>query len=149
MAPVCCDPVCGSGWRLFSIQTDVPMSDGGLRRPLERARVRIEDRRQIGFPTDALLDALLTWDHHRHGWLWRAVDHILRIEGAESTSVVVEARRQASGDPERMVFDVQHVAAAIIHYCWREHIPVPRSARKEVKLTAEGAVLLLSHSIAR
>jgi hypothetical protein len=149
MALPCCDPVRGRWWRLFSIQTDVPMSDGGQRRPLERARVRIEDRRQLGFPKDALLEALLTWDHHRHGWLWRAVDHTLCIEGAQSTSVVVEARRLASSDPERMAFDVQHVAAAIIHYCWREHIPVPRSARKEVKLTAEGAVLLLSQSIAR
>ena len=125
------------------------MSDGGQRRPFERARVRIEDRRQLGFPTDALLEALLTWDHHRGGWLWRAVDHRLRIEGAESASVVVEARRLASSDPEQMAFDLQHVAAAIIHYCWREHIPVPRSARKEVKLTAEGAVFLLSLSIVR
>jgi hypothetical protein len=86
-------------------------------------------------------------DHQRHGWLWRAVSPKLLIEGAEPKSVVVEALRLATSDPERVEFDVRHVAAAIIHYCWLEHVPVPRNARKEVRLTTEGAVLLLSQTI--
>jgi hypothetical protein len=123
------------------------MSDGGEQRPARKARVRIEDRRQLGFPTEALLEALLALDQQHHGWLWRAVDHALSIEGAEFRSVAVEARRLPTSALERVSFDLQHIAAAIIHYCWREHIPVPRHARKEVKLTGEGAVLLISQTL--
>jgi hypothetical protein len=123
------------------------MSDGGQQRVSPKATVRIEDRRQLAFPIDALLEALLALDHQRHGWLWRAVSPKLLIEGTEPKSVVVEALRLATSDPERVEFDVRHVAAAIIHYCWLEHVPVPRNARKEVRLTTEGAVLLLSQTI--
>jgi hypothetical protein len=126
---------------------EVNMSDGGQQRASSRATVRIEDRRQLGFPAEALLEALLAMDHKRHGWLWRAVSPKLHIEGAEPKTVIVEALRLADSEPERVEFDLQYIAAAIIHYCWLEHVPVPRGARKEVRLTAEGAVLLLSQTI--
>jgi len=123
------------------------MSDAVQQRLAPKARLRIEDRRQLGFPNDALLDALLALDHQRHGWLWRAANPTIHVEGGEPTSVSVEARRLPDAEPERIVFDLKHIAAAMIHYCWLEHIPIPRNARKEVKLSPEGAVLLLSQTI--
>jgi hypothetical protein len=110
-------------------------------------RVQIEDNRQLRLSLDDALEALLSLDRQTGGWLWRATEHAVSFETGETQALVVQARRSSGAEPETVRFERQHIGAAIIHYCHVLRVPLPRGARKEIELSAEGAVLLLSLTI--
>jgi hypothetical protein len=110
-------------------------------------RVKIEDNRQLRLSLDDALEALLSLDRQSGGWLWRATEHAVSVETGDTPALVVQARRTAGAEPESVRYERQHIGAAIIHYCHMLRVPLPRGARKEIELNAEGAVLLLSLTV--
>jgi hypothetical protein len=110
-------------------------------------RVKIEDNRQLRLSLDDALEALLALDRQSGGWLWRATDHAVTFEGEDGQALVVQARRSPGAEPETVRFERQRIGAAIIHYCHMLRVPMPRGARKEIEINADGAVLLLSLTI--
>jgi len=110
-------------------------------------RVRIDDHRQLRLSLDDTLEALLSLDRQSGGWLWRATEHAVSLEADEAQALVVQARRTPGAEPESVRFERQHIGAAIIHYCHMLRVPLPRGARKEIELSAEGAVLMLSLTV--
>jgi len=113
--------------------------------------LQLDERRELTMGPVTLLEALLEFDRVGNGWLWRASDHTIRIEPTEPPTVVVEASRDAGGAPESVTFSIGHVGATFIHLCRTLRIPMPRTAQKQIRLTTEGAslVLLLEASIPR
>jgi hypothetical protein len=109
--------------------------------------VKIEDNRQLRLSLDDALEALLALDRQSGGWLWRATDHAVTFEGEDGQALVVQARRSPGAEPETVRFERQRIGAAIIHYCHMLRVPMPRGARKEIEINADGAVLLLSLTI--
>jgi hypothetical protein len=103
----------------------------------------LEERRELTMHGQALLEALLEFDRVNNGWLWRATEHRLSINPEASPPVVVEAKRNDGDELSRAEFSIGHVAATFIHMCRTLRIPMPRNSRKEVKITAEGATLIL------
>jgi hypothetical protein len=103
----------------------------------------LEERRELTMHGQALLEALLEFDRVNNGWLWRATEHRLSINTEASPPVVVEAKRNDGDELARAEFSIGHVAATFIHMCRTLRIPMPRNSRKEVKITAEGATLIL------
>lgn len=111
-------------------------------------RVQIEETRQLRLSLQDTLEALLSLDRQSGGWLWRATGHTVSFEQIEErAALVVQALRTGASEPETMRFERQHIGAAIIHYCRLLRVPLPRRARKEIELGAEGATLLLTQSI--
>jgi hypothetical protein len=110
-------------------------------------RVRIEDNRRLRLTLDDTLEALLSLDRQSGGWLWRATAHAVSLETDEAQALLVQARRTPGAEPESVRFERQHIGAAIIHYCHMLRVPLPRGARKEIELSADGAVLALSLSV--
>jgi hypothetical protein len=109
--------------------------------------VRIEDNRRLRLTLDDALEALLALDRQSGGWLWRATEHAVRLDTDEAQALAVLARRTPGADPETVRFERQHIGAAIIHYCHTLRIPMPRGARKEIELGADGVVLVLSMTV--
>ena len=110
-------------------------------------RVKIEDNRRLRLTLDDALEALLSLDRQSGGWLWRASEHAVRLDTDEAQALAVQARRAAGAEPEIVRFERQHIGAAIIHYCHTLRIPMPRGARKEIELSADGVVLVLSMTV--
>jgi hypothetical protein len=110
-------------------------------------RVRIEDNRRLRLTLEDTLEALLSLDRQSGGWLWRASEHTVKLETDEAQGLTVQARRTAGAEPETVRFERQHIGAAIIHYCHILRVPLPRGARKEIELSADGAVLVLTLSV--
>jgi len=110
-------------------------------------RVRIEDNRRLRLTLEDTLEALLSLDRQSGGWLWRASEHTVKLETDEAQALTVQARRTAGAEPETVRFERQHIGAAIIHYCHILRVPLPRGARKEIELSADGAVLVLTLSV--
>jgi hypothetical protein len=109
--------------------------------------VKVEDNRRLSLNLEDALEALLSLDRQTGGWLWRATGHTVRLDTDEAQALVVQARRSGGAEPETVRFERQHIGAAIIHYCHSLRIPMPRGARKEIELGADGVVLVLSMTI--
>jgi len=109
--------------------------------------VQIEDSRRLCLTLDDTLEALLSLDRQSGGWVWRGTGHAVRLETEEAQALLVQARRTPGAEPETVRFEPQHIGAAIIHYCHMLRVPLPRGARKEIELSADGAVLVLSLTI--
>jgi hypothetical protein len=110
-------------------------------------RVRIEDNRRLRLTLEDTLEALLSLDRQSGGWLWRASEHTVNLATEEPQALAVQARRSAGAEPETVRFERQHIGAAIIHYCHLLRVPLPRGARKEIELSADGAVLVLTLTV--
>jgi hypothetical protein len=110
-------------------------------------RMRILETRQLRLSLHGLLEALLALDRQKNGWVWRATDHQLTVDDNGEGSVTVQARRDASSEPQRMTFDCAFVAAAVIHFCFLMRVPLPRNAHKDIEVTADGAALKITQTI--
>lgn len=129
-------------------ETPAPAEDAPAAATIQPAgRVKIEDRRQLRLSLEDTLEALLSLDRQSGGWLWRATEHAVSLAADEAPALIVQARRTPGAEPETVRFERQHIGAAIIHYCHVLRVPMPRGARKEIELSTEGTVLLLSLSV--
>ena len=61
----------------------------------------------------------------------------------EAGFAVVEVDRDGSGTVETVDLDASHLAASLISYCRSAHIPLPRSAKKELDVLGDQIVLRL------
>jgi len=111
------------------------------------ARLRLAERREIHLPPDVALEALLGFDRHQNGWLWRATEHAVSVRTDPAPVVVVKCLRSAAEGVAEMRFGAEHVGAALIHFCWVLRIPIPRQAQKEIRITDQGVTLVMSQMI--
>lgn len=115
----------------------------------KEGKVAITDARTLTFSREATLEALLEIDRKWNGWLWRSVEHRMSLHepAGEEKSLAIHALRGAEREAKTMFFTRSHVGAAIIHYCYLLRIPLPRSGKKVIDFTADGAVLQISQTI--
>lgn len=122
------------------------------------ATLRIEETRRLVVPLDTAVDALLELDSARAGELFRGRLHSARVMGLDpgeepGLRIVVEETHygRATNKLRSSDFPLQIVAAALLSYCIKAHIPIPRAARKSIELTPEGFVmtLLVSNTLVR
>lgn len=106
-------------------------------------RLTLQESRRLKFTVPALLDAALTFDREHNGWLWRASGHSLVIDAGGGGAVTIRACRSGSSTPEEVARTPAWVAAALLHYCFKRRIPVPRSGTKAIAATPEGVELVI------
>lgn len=120
------------------------------------ATLRIDETRRLVVPLDTAVDALLELDHSRSGELATGRLHSARMmgldpEGQEEPGLEIVVEDSHYGKVKGLrscVFPLQIVAAALLSYCIKSHIPVPRSAKKSIELTPEGYVLTFQVGLA-
>ena len=109
------------------------------------AKVRIQELRKLTFPIETVVDAVLELDRSHGGTL--AIGRMMeaRVEtGTQSglTLVVMQGSGSAAAAVQKH-YTLPAIAAAVIHYCFRARIPLPRQGTKSIEVVPEGFLLTI------
>jgi hypothetical protein len=112
----------------------------------DKDKVPIYESRRLLLPIETALDAAIEFDRQQGGSLWQNDVTETRLVSGRDPMLVVTT--QAPGQaPERRQFDLPTLAAAIIHYCVRARIPLPRQGRKSIEISQEGVTFSLDTTV--
>jgi hypothetical protein len=103
------------------------------------AKVRVQELRKLTLPIETVVDAVLELDRSHGGTL--AIGKLMeaRIETGAApglTLVVIQGSGSAAAAVQKH-YTLPAVAAAVIHYCFRARIPLPRQATKSIEIVGE------------
>src|ERR1051325_5555720 len=101
----------------------------------------VTEIRQLIFPRETLLDAILFSERAANGWLARAPVHGVAVRAGEDVRVVVTAEREGHRDFVEVTFGAAQIAAAMIRYCRQLRIPLPRKAQKSLGVQGDNISL--------
>ena len=109
------------------------------------AKVRVNELRKLTLPIETVVDAVLELDRSHGGTL--AIGQLMEVRvetGAQAglTLVVMQGSGSAAAAVQKH-YTLPAVAAAVIHYCFRARIPLPRQATKSIEVVAEGFQLTI------
>lgn len=110
-------------------------------------KLLIYESRRLVLPLETVVDALLELDRERGGRLSMATISDARIETGENPCLMLEALHTEAVSPERRSFPLQAIAAAVIHYCWKSKIPLPRKGTKSIEIVPEGFALSIQGTV--
>jgi hypothetical protein len=109
------------------------------------AKVRIQELRRLMLPVETVVDAVLELDRSHGGSL--AVGQLTEVRvqtGAEpGLTLVVMQGSGSHAAPLQKHYTLPAVAAAVIHYCFRARIPLPRQGTKSIEIVADGFQLTI------
>jgi hypothetical protein len=109
------------------------------------AKVRVQELRKLMLPIETVVDAVLELDRSHGGSLAMGKLMEARVEtGAEPglTLVVIQGSGNAAAAVQKH-YGLAAVAAAVIHYCFRARIPLPRQSTKSIEIVADGFQLTI------
>jgi hypothetical protein len=103
------------------------------------AKVRVQELRKLTLPIETVVDAVLELDRSHGGTL--AIGKLMeaRVETGAApglTLVVIQGSGSAAAAVQKH-YTLPAVAAAVIHYCFRARIPLPRQATKSIEIVGE------------
>ncbi len=107
------------------------------------AKLLIYESRRLVLPLETVVDAVLELDRERGGRLTFASITDARIETGESPALVLAALHPDTVSPELRRYSLPAIAAAVIHYCWKSKVPLPRNVTKSIEVVPEGFALML------
>jgi hypothetical protein len=109
-------------------------------------KVQIHEVRRLIFPLETAVDAVLELDREHGGALARALLTEARIEPGADGGLVLAVRRAGFDSIDRRRYSLSAVAAAVIHYCGKIRIPLPRHGTKSMEIVPEGFALTIQAS---
>ena len=110
-------------------------------------KLLIYETRRLVLPLETVVDAVLELDRERGGRLSLATITDARIEAGESLGLLLEALHPDTVSPERRRYSLPAIAAAVIHYCWKTKVPLPRNWTKSIEIVPEGFALALQGTV--
>lgn len=113
---------------------------------MDRDKVCIFETRRLTLPLETPVDAVIEFDRLQTGTLWQQVITESRLVPG-TKPVLLVASRLPGHPPERREFDLPTLAAAIIHYCVRARIPLPRNGRKAIDITSDGVTFSIESTV--
>jgi len=102
------------------------------------AKVAINEVRRLMLPLDTAVDALLQLDGDRGGVLSRGSLLGAQLESGDEPGLTLSVRLAGPGEVQHRKFTLPEIAAAIINYCWRCRIPLPRHGTKTLEVVSGG-----------
>jgi hypothetical protein len=121
------------------------VGDDGVILGIAMAKVRVQELRKLTLPIETVVDAVLELDRSHGGTL--AIGKLMeaRVETGAApglTLVVIQGSGSAAAAVQKH-YTLPAVAAAVIHYCFRARIPLPRQATKSIEIVADGFQLTI------
>lgn len=107
------------------------------------ARHPMTEIRRLTIPAPLVLDATLAFDREQNGWLWLASDHEIALHPQAPGRAVIAALRKGTTSREVTERSAAWIAAAIIHYCFRRRIPIPRHSSKRIEIASDSVALYI------
>lgn len=111
------------------------------------SKLLIYESRRLVVPIETVVDAVIELDREHGGRLSFATIADARIETGEDPGLLLEVLHTDSVEAEPRRFSLPAVAAAVIHYCWKCRIPMPRGLTKSIEIVPEGFALALQGTI--
>jgi hypothetical protein len=108
-------------------------------------KIAISEVRTILVPIETVVDAILEFDSTHRRTLFSGKLLEARIEDGENRGMLLVVM-QGAGDAAKAVesrFGLAAVAAAIIQYCAKSYVPLPRNSTKSIAIVPEGFQLTL------
>jgi hypothetical protein len=103
--------------------------------------VLIHESRRLVFPLDTVVDAVIELEREHQRWPAQA--KLARVKLSRSSGLTLTLAASSKLPEEERRYPLATLAAAVIHYCARMHVPMPRNATKSVKIVGEGFELAL------
>ncbi|HYM42177.1 MAG TPA: hypothetical protein VET46_05340 [Steroidobacteraceae bacterium] len=110
-------------------------------------KVLIYESRRLILPLETVVDAVLDLDRERGGRLSMATVTDARIQEGEKAALILEVQAPEAVAPERLEYPLPAIAAAVIRYCWKNKVPLPRNWTKTIDIVPEGFALSLQGSV--
>ena len=104
----------------------------------------MHDSRRLVLPLDTTVDALIEFDRAHKRWPERVTLDSARLG---PSGVVVSVRQAGQEGAIERTYSLAIVAAAIIHYCAKMRVPVPKNASKSVSVTQDGITMVLEGTL--
>jgi hypothetical protein len=111
------------------------------------SKLQLNEHRRITFTFPLVLDAALVFDREHNGWLWRASGHVMKLAPSADGSISIEALRSGATAPESSDRPAAWVAAALLHYCFKRRVPIPRLGVKRIELMTDSIDLVIAMSM--
>jgi hypothetical protein len=106
-------------------------------------KVLIYENRRLVLPLETVVDAVLELDRERGGRLAMASILDARIEEGENPGLILEVLQPDAISADARRYPLAAIAAAVIHYCWKTRVPLPRNWSKSIEIVPEGFALAL------
>ena len=110
-------------------------------------KLLIYESRRLLLPLETVVDAILELDRERGGRLSLAAITDARIETGDDPALVLHLTPPDALSGEVRRYSLPAIAAAVIHYCWKVRIPLPRHWSKSIEIVPEGFALALQGSV--
>ena len=110
-------------------------------------KVQVQELRRLLLPVDTTVDAVLELDREHGGLLARSVLLEVQVDSGAEPGLVIVFQRPGSEEPVRRRFSLAAIAAAIINYCWKARIPLPRTGTKRIDIVPEGFAMTIEATV--
>lgn len=110
-------------------------------------KVLIYESRRLILPLETVVDAVLDLDRARGGRLSMATVTDARIQAGEQAALILEVELPEAVARERLSYPLPAIAAAVIQYCWKNKVPLPRNWAKSIEIVPEGFALSLQGTV--
>jgi hypothetical protein len=110
-------------------------------------KLPIYETRRLVLPLETVVDAILELDRERGGRLSLAAITDARVEAGDNPGLVLQLTQPDALSSEARRYSLPAIAAAVIHYCWKVKIPLPRHWTKSIEIVPEGFALALQGSV--
>ncbi len=107
--------------------------------------VLMHESRRLVLPLETMVDALVEFDHVHRRWPQHATLEGARLD--ESNGIVLSLKRSGQDASIERTYSLAIIAAAIIHYCAKMRVPIPRNASKSVAITPSGVTMTLEGTL--
>ena len=106
--------------------------------------VLMHESRRLALPLETVVDALVEFDHVHKRWPEHAI-----LEGArvDPSGIVISLKHSGKDASIERLYSLAIIAAAIINYCAKMRVPIPRNASKSVAITATGVAMTLEGTL--
>lgn len=107
--------------------------------------VLMHESRRLVLPLETMVDALLEFDHVNKRWPAGATLEGARVD--QSSGIVLLVKQSGQDASTERSYSLAIIAAAIINYCAKVRVPIPRKASKSVAITASGITMTLEGTL--
>lgn len=110
-------------------------------------KVQVQELRRLLLPVETTVDAVLELDREHGGLLARSALLEVQVDTGAEPGLVIVFQRPGTEERVRRRFSLAAIAAAIINYCWKSRIPLPRTGTKRIDIVPEGFAMTIEATV--